>query len=196
MQQGRAFQVRLSSERPESVKAAFIFRGNAEPSVIRHFEAYILPKKTVMFFHLYTMTFVVLSCVYVARGMLFGAFFFLLLSGVSFAGKTVFKRKIMNCILTSSARIFENSTEHVFCPDYTAAFFDEYMAILFGDGTEIQIFYPNLDRIAEKDGYIAVFTKESLVFPFYNEFVSSKEKHAWADFVRKKAPRIVFLRVK
>lgn len=196
MQISNSFKVRLASERPEIIKPSFTFKGNVNLYVIKLFEQDILPTKISMYFNICSIPVFFLSFIYFSAGMFLWSVFFLLLAGVLFIGKNVSKKKWMNYLLTIISQLFEIGSEHTFCPNCVIAFFDEYVSVIREDGIEIQIFYPHLNQIAEKDGYIAIFTKESFIFPFHSEFVSQEHKNAWLNFVRKKAPRIALLHIK
>lgn len=187
------FKVKTTAERPETIKPLFTFKGNADLSVIKLFERDILPTRVAMFFNICSIPIFFLSFVYFRIGMYFLSIFVLFLAGVLFFGKYRSKKKIMNYLLSIISQLFENGPEHTFCPNYVMGFFDEYIAIIREDGIEIQIIYTHLNRISEKDGYIALITKEPFVFPFQNEFISPMHKNAWLKFIRNKVPHIEFL---
>lgn len=101
----------------------------------------------------------------------------------------------MNYLLSIISQLFENGPEHTFCPNYVIGFFDEYIAVIREGGIEIQIIYTHLNRVSEKDSYIALITKDPLVFPFHDEFISPMHKNTWLKFIRKKAPHMEFLHI-
>lgn len=196
MQLSDSFKVRLASERPEIIKPFFTFKGTANIHVLKLFEQDILPTKIAMYFNICSIPIFLLSFIYFSAGMFLWSVFFLFLASVLFIGKKLSKRKWMNYLLAIISQLFETGPEHTFCPNCTIAFFEEYISIIREDGIEIQVFYPHVNRIAEKNGYLAIFTKESFIFPFHSEFVSQEHKNAWLNFVRKKAPHIAFLHIK
>ncbi len=191
-----SFKVSLAAERSETIKPIFTFSGNADLFVIKLFEGDILPTRAAMFFNICSIPIFFLSFIYLRAGMFFWAVILLLLAGILFIGKCRSKKIIMNYLLSIISQLFENGSEHTFCPNYTMAFFDEYASIIREDGIEIQIFYSHLNRISEKNGYIALFTKESFIFPFHSEFTSPMHKNAWLKFIRQKAPHIEFFHIK
>lgn len=191
-----SFKVRMTAERPETIQPIFTFKGNANLTVIKLFEGDILPTKIAIFLNLCSIPLFFFSFIYFRTGMLFRSGFYLLLASVLLIGIRIFKKIMMNYLLPFISQVFENGSEHTFCPNYVIGFFDEYVAIIREDGIEMQIYYPHLNRISEKSGYIALFTKESFIFPFHSEFIHPMHKNAWLEFIRKKAPHIEFLHVK
>lgn len=189
------FQVKLTAERPESVKPFFEFQGNADTSIMKRFEREILPHKIDMYYNICSVPILILCAIYFSASMFLWSLFFLFLVGVWFVVKKGAKRKMMNYIIALSPQLFEINSEHVYRPNFTMAFFEEYVAILLENGAEIQIFYPHLSKIVERDGYIAIFTKESFVFPVYNKFVSLNQKNEWLRFLKRKAPHIAVLHI-
>lgn len=177
-------------------KAHFNFEGYVDYDIFRLFRHDMMNRKMTIFLYLYPIICLPFS-LFVLIGRIYSLFIIFFLAGIlPFGIKWLSNRRIFKTLWALFPGIFMNEDDRIIDKVYSVAFYDDFFAVIRQDGKRIEIAYSHLDRIVERQQYMAVFMKEGLYFPFSIPEENRLSKNELLNFIKKKKHNVWFKHIK